>query len=159
MLSFERAECGAVSQGMSSQRRFDRERRTVLSAVLEEWTHRVGPEAAVHRIRGYRFIFYGWIFALGGFTLLLGGGLSDNPWLLIVGGVGIVGWLVMYIRAGLELHRMNKAIARSVGIEEFGFFAGPSSRPARYRAWCEKHRISPYPFSNVEPPLVRTTWF
>lgn len=60
--------------------------------------------------------------------------------------------------AWVVLRRMSRAISEALHIETFGFFSSPPSRQDKYRTWCEKRGVQPYPFANAEPPNVRARW-
>ena len=130
---------------------------SVLEAVLVEWTKRVGPEAAAHRVRYYQLWLKGWLSAVVGGGLLMGGGISGLTAVTLVGGAALVAWLVLTLRSFVELQRMNAAIRESLGVT-FGFFGGPSSYRGKYLEWCERHEVAPYPFLAAAPPAVTTHW-
>jgi hypothetical protein len=131
---------------------------SVLEVVLRDWTHRFGPEAAKHRVAYYRWTFRAWLSALIGFAFILVGGISDILALLVIGAVAFCGWVAMSAKAVMELRRMNDSISDALGINKFGFFSSPPSRMNKYRAWCERRDVSPYPFRDVDPPKIRTRW-
>lgn len=128
-----------------------------LGATLVEWTARVGADAAAHRVRYYRTWLRAWLFAVFGFVLVLIGGFNDLTVLTILGVAGFVAWGALSVMAVRELTLMNAAIRRNVGVE-FGFYGGPPARQEQYVRWCERKGVSPYPFRNVQPPAVKTSW-
>ena len=134
-------------------------REPILRVVLRVWTRRVGPEAAAYRVACYRLELHALISGVFGILLLLIGGFTGVVTLAALGGIAVVGWLVMSVKAFMKLRLMNKAISAALGIDNFGFFATPPSWPNKYRVWCAKMGVSPYPFDDIEPPAVRTRWF
>lgn len=119
-----------------------RERTSVLQVVLRDWTRRIGPEAAAHRVAGYRLLFHAWIASLIGMLLLVIGGLNRSPIVVAVGGVAVLSWVVLSIQGFLELSRMNTSIAAALSIGQLSFFSGPPSRSEKYEAWCKKQVLN-----------------
>ena len=132
-------------------------RRTGLETVLQGWTVRAGPESAAHRVRYYRRIFHAWISVLVGVTLVLVGTFSGTKVVTYLGLAGIAGWLVLCVLAGIEIHRMNRAMSRAFGIP-ISFFGGPPGRNDLYLAWCKRRDVMPNAFAKADPPVVRTRW-
>lgn len=95
---------------------------------------------------------------MGVFGFLIDG-FGVGTWGLVIGVLGLLGWIVLTLLSVGSLTAMNRAIAETLGIEKYGFFAGPPSRPERYRRWCAEHHVEPYRFPDAEPPDVRTRWF
>jgi hypothetical protein len=133
-------------------------KRTTLYVVLEDWTQRVGPDAAKYRIFYYQWSFRAWFAAIIGFVLIVVGGFAHLSAVLLVGLLGIVTWVALYLVSIRMLVLMNKEIARSLDIPPFPFFSGPPSRQREYRKWCEKRGLDPYPFQGVRTPHIPTRW-
>lgn len=133
-------------------------RPSVLGAVLKDWTARVGPTAAAHRVRYYRTVIWAWLSSMFGLVLVLVGAFNGLLGVTLVGVAGLVGSGVFYVVSFLELRKMNAAIRLQLGVE-FGFFGGPPSRQDAYQRWCKRRQVPPYPCRDEQPPDVRTKWF
>lgn len=129
----------------------------MLDAVLVEWTKRVGPDAARHRVYCYRTYMRAWLSGLVGAALLIAGGIGDITPLMVVGGATLLAWLLLTVRALIEISRMNRAIHASLRVH-FGFFGGPPSSRGKYLAWCQRNGLEPYPYKTTDPPEVVTRW-
>ena len=135
------------------------DRTSILQVVVETWTRRIGPEAAAHRVAGYRLLFHAGVASLLGMLLLVIGGLNRSSIVVALGGVVVLAWALLSFRGCLELSRMNTSIATALGIGQISFLGGPPSRSDKYEAWCKKQGIEPYGFDSADPPSVRLHWF
>ncbi len=135
------------------------DRTSILQVVLQTWTRRIGPEAAAHRVAGYRRLFHAGVASLLGMLLLVIVGLNRSSIVVAMGGVGVLAWAFLSLRGWLELSRMNTSIAGALGIGQISFLGGPPSRSDRYEAGGKKQGIEPYGFDSADPPSVRLRWF
>jgi hypothetical protein len=136
----------------------DRDRVGGLDGMLGEWTRRVGPEAAAHRVTYYRAILHAWVAGTAGFALVVAGAGTRTSALEALGGALLLGWSVLYVRAWSALRRMNVAAGRAIGVT-IRFSHGPPAGRDRYERWCEVRALTPFPFPDAVPPAVRTRWF
>lgn len=132
--------------------------RTVLSVVLADWTRRVGPQAAAHRVAYYRLMLHAWLAAMAGTALVIVGGFGGGPLFVYLGIIGVVGWALLSVAAFVQLRSMNGAASQALGTP-IRFFRTPPGRQDRYRSWCQKRGLAPYPFPDAVPPPVRVRWF
>jgi hypothetical protein len=119
--------------------------------ALRSWSWRIGTEAAIHRIALDTWMIRGGIVSIVGFSLAIAGGISDQPIIWGVGLVVLATWPIIYVRAALELRRMNRAISSTLGVPiGVRSHPGPPLAAEKYRAWCRKNGLEPYPFKPKE---------
>ena len=120
---------------------------SIRDLTLQEWTWRVGPEAAAHRIATSRWTIRTWFLGLLGFVLVLVGAKSGSTPTWLAGVAVYVVGVCSVVRTWVELVRSRRAISRTLGIPiKFRSNSPPPNRRSNYLAWCDKYRLSPYPF-------------
>ena len=123
------------------------EKRSITSLMLQEWTWRVGSEAAAHRMATSRWTVRIWVAGVLAFVLVLVGAKESVPTISIMGGIVYAGASYCIFRAWVEMLRTRRAISRSLGISiRFRSNPPPPNRKAHYIAWCKKYGVQPYPF-------------
>ena len=82
--------------------------------LLQEWTWRVGPEAAVQRQFNGRWLFRTWLSTGAGAVLVVVGVRGHVPGLWIAGVDACGGSIFCYIRAWLALVRFQRAASKAL---------------------------------------------
>jgi len=120
-------------------------RPKIRELVLQEWTWRIGEEAATHRIEYYKCQNRGWIASVIGFVLILIGGFNNIPAVVGLGIAALGIWLVFNMKTWIEIVRMHRSASTALGIR-LGMRSFPPRDVDRYRAWCSENGVQPYPF-------------
>ena len=107
----------------------------------------MGAEAARHREANYSWLLRGWVLGIAGFVLIVIGTRNHLAAILGVGLALACGFLACYALAWVELIKMRRAISNALGIPiDWRRHPPPPRTAERYRAWCDKYGVQPYPF-------------
>jgi hypothetical protein len=118
---------------------------------LEEWTWRIGPEAAAHKLATNRWSFRTWLCGAMGFVLAFAGIKVGTQPIWIAGVVAYAASIYCMYRGWTEVTRTRQAIRKSLGVPVNRHHPPPPNRVAHYLAWCKKYDLPPYPFRPPGP--------
>lgn len=125
------------------------------SAVTQEWTWRIGPEATEHRLAFLRWNVWSFLLGWTGIILVAVGGRLGVPAIWVPGLVALAFGLALWVKATVEIRRMLRAMSKALGVRVGwragrGKVSGPPRTVAHYLAWCEQTGLQPYPFRPAE---------
>ncbi|WP_276973730.1 hypothetical protein [Ferrimicrobium acidiphilum] len=122
---------------------------TFRELALQEWTMRIGEDAATHRMANYRWLNRAWLASSVGFALVLIGGFNKIQFLVVLGILAFVVWLALQIRSWFEIIRMYRSASSALGTT-LNMHRFPPRGVEKYRKWCDKNNLRPYPFKVLD---------
>jgi len=113
------------------------------------WTRRIGPTAADHYVRRAKLLL---VTVTVGPIFSVAFGLCSTKNAVSLLAVAVLGaaWLALYIRTGVEQHRLHREMRKALGLTRRQRVWTIPREEEPYRRWCERRGLTPNPFAGSE---------
>jgi hypothetical protein len=132
-------------------------RPSVLARLAAEWSRKVGPAAATHRVAAARWMVMAAVpYALFVFmavvaAVLRGDGNSSADTLFDLAWVAFALAVVSVAMYFVEMRHFRRAASEALGVPvTWKDHPPPPRRPDKYQQWCKERDLPEYPFTGVE---------